>query len=246
MSILVSVMGEISSGAIDLAKESLKMLVTICFINIDDYIISDADDSFKKELNGSQEKTRSEVLKELIRQITSSNIYVRKESIHLIKLIAELQNKTTYNTVQPYSDVLLETVAPRKHLKLRHYTAQSQIGILDGIEFCSSTQPQLFVLNITNPDHLNLFQELIPICEGDEAQLTKNVCYKNVSDINPLRKVALNTLASFYHLLEQRELILSTLHRALASSNNEIQQISFDCLKKYIVKTEMYSTSLSK
>lgn len=246
MSILVSVMGEISSGAIDLAQETLEMLIKLCFIKIDSYIIPDIEDSFKKELNELQETTNTDVLKELIKQITSSNIYVRKESIKLIKLIAEIQNRTIYDTVQPFSEVLLETVAPRKHLKLRHYTAQSQIGILDGIEFCSSSQPQLFVLNISNPDHLSLFQELLPICEGDEAQLAKNVCYKNISDINPLRKVALNTLASFYHLLEQREMILSTLHRALASSNTEIQKISFDCLKKYIVKTEMYSTSLGK
>ena len=97
---------------------------------------------------------------------------------------------------------------------------------------------------MTNPDHFNLFQELIPICEGDEVQLAKNVCYKNLSDLTPLRKVALNTLASFYHLLEQRELILSTLHRALASPNTEIQQNSFACLKKYISNTEMYSSTL--
>ena len=98
---------------------------------------------------------------------------------------------------------------------------------------------------MSNPDHLNLFQELVPICEGDESQLSKNVCYKNLNDLTPLRKVALNTLGSFYHLLEQRELILSTLHRALASSNAEIQQTSFACLKKYISNTELYSSSLN-
>lgn len=98
---------------------------------------------------------------------------------------------------------------------------------------------------MSNADHYNLFQELIPICEGDEVQLAKNVCYKNLGDLTPLRKVALNTLASFYHLLEQRELILSTLHRALASPNTEIQQTSFACLKKYISNTEMYSSTLA-
>jgi len=59
-----------------------------------------------------------------------------------------------------------------------------------------------------------------------------------------MRKAALNTLASFYQLLEQREIILSTLRRALASPILEIQQTSFACLKKFATNTEMYSSSL--
>ncbi len=74
--------------------------------------------------------------------------------------------------------------------------------------------------------------------------MAKNICYKNLSDLTPLRKAALNTLASFYQLLEQREIILSTLHRALASPILEIQQTSFACLKKFSTNTEMYSSSL--
>ena len=162
----------------------------------------------------------------------------------MISLISELQDKTVHSLIQPYNEVLIETVAPRKHLKLRHYSVQAQIGILEGLEFCSSSQPQLFVLNLTNGDHSNLFQELLPICDGDESQLSKNVCYKNENDLKPLRKSALNTLASFYHILEQREIILSTLHRALANQNTEIQQTAFTCLKKYLTNTEKYSTSL--
>jgi len=244
MAVLVSVSGEISSGAIDVAEELLEILIRISLIKIN--IPSDDATSFAAELVDLQQRTVDELLKELIRQITSSNVYVRNQCTKLIKLVAELRKLSIYATVQPHAEVLLETVAPRKHLKLRHYPAQSQIGILDGIEFCSSTQPQLFVLNMSNPDHQNLFQELVPICEGDEAQLAKNACYKNLADLTPLRKVALNTLASFYHLLEQRELILSTLHRALASPNEEIQQTSFACLKKYISNTELYSTTLAK
>ena len=67
---------------------------------------------------------------------------------------------------------------------------------------------------------------------------------KNLNDLTQLRNAALNTLASFYQLLEQREIILSTLHRALASPILEIQQTSFACLKKFASNTEMYSSSL--
>ena len=177
-------------------------------------------------------------------KITSSNIYIRKNSIKLIRLIAELQSKNVYILIQPYIEVLNEIVPPRKHQKLRNFPTQARIGILEGLEFCSSTQPQLFGLNLSNEDHKNLFQELLQICLGDESQLSKNACYKNENDLTPLRKSALNTLASLHHLLGQREAILSNLHRALASVNTEIQQVAFNCLKKFIANTEAYSASL--
>jgi transformation/transcription domain-associated protein len=247
MFILVSVSSEISSGAIDVSQKSIEDLVKFCaskLNKIETNTLTQNELNTYNQLVELQQKSLNEVIKELIRQLTSSNIYVRTQSIQSLKLISELQSKTVHSLIQPFNDILIETVGPRKHLKLRHYPPQSQIGILDGLEFCSSTQPQLFVLNMSSPEHSNLFQELIPICEGDENQLLKNVCYKNLNDMTPLRKSALNALASFYHLLEQRETILSTLHRALASTNQEIQQVAFSCLQKFIKNTENYSSSL--
>ena len=137
MAILVSVMGEISSGAIDLAQENLEMLVRIALTNIPTPNTNNPEETSAKDTNTFydelielQQKTVDEIIKELIRQITSSNIHVRHESIRLIKLIAQLKQQSIHATVHPHSEVLLETVAPRKHLKLRHYTAQSQIGML--------------------------------------------------------------------------------------------------------------------
>ena len=177
-------------------------------------------------------------------KITSSNEYVRRQSVKLITLISSILNKSIFTLIQPHMDALQETVAPRKHLKLRHYSAQAQIGILDAIEFCSIQQPQLFTLNpANNADHSSFFQEILPLCEGDESQLMKNIYHKNANDMVPLRMAALRALSSFSHLTEQRELILSTLHRALASQNNEIQQASFKCIKRFIEQSELYLAS---
>lgn len=160
------------------------------------------------QLVEQQQKSLNDVLRELIRQITSLNNYVRKQSIGALRLLSELQGKPLSALIQPFSDILVETVAPRKHLKLRHYSVQAQIGILEGVEFCSSTQPQqLFTLTMSNAEHESMFQELLPLCEGDEQSLSKSLCYKGV-ELTPLRIAALNCLASFYHLLEQREVTL--------------------------------------
>ena len=55
-------------------------------------------------------------------KITSSSTYVRKESIKIITQISELQSKSLYSLIQPFQDKLKETVGPRKHLKIRHYS----------------------------------------------------------------------------------------------------------------------------
>ncbi len=241
MFILVAVTGEISSGAIDVAESGLENLVKQCGSKLHQ---QNEQSALLEQLVELQQKALGDVLKELIRQITSSNLYVRKNSIKLIRLISELQSKPVSGLIQPYAEVLIETVAPRKHLKLRHYTVQSQIGILEGIEFALSLQPQIFIFNMSNVDHSSLYQELLVLCDGDDNQLTKNISIKNLNELIPLRKAALNTLASFYNFLDQRETILSTLHHALANPNVEIQKSAFQCLKKFISSTEMYSSSV--
>ena len=227
------------------------------------------------------------MVKELLRQLSSANRHVRHSDIRFVRCIADLQQKSLRAIVQPHADVLAESVAPRKHLKLRHYPTQTQIGLLEALEFCSSAQPQLFTLSMANADHAGFFHELVAICaeatntsahvtpivptttnaanlleqqqQQQQQQASANGSSaksntasggggggKVTSEQMTLRKAALNTLASLYHLLDQRELVLSTLHRALASPNTDIQQTTFACLKKYIAQTESFARALQQ
>jgi transformation/transcription domain-associated protein len=68
MSILVSVSGEISSGAIDLAQEILEKLVRISLVSIES-LASDPENEFYKKLAEQQRTVVEEILKELIRQV---------------------------------------------------------------------------------------------------------------------------------------------------------------------------------
>ncbi|RNA03191.1 Transformation transcription domain-associated, partial [Brachionus plicatilis] len=246
--VLVSVTGEISSGAINVAKDVLNNLVEVCFVKLD--LISPNDKTNTNimitQLNELQQKTLNDVLKELVKQIVSSSQYVRHESTDLITKISELQSKSIYNLLQPFQEILLETVGPRKHLKLRHYSHQFQIGILESLEFCSSAQPQLLTIQLSNQDHQNLYNEIISICEQEDSSLSKLACYKSLTDLTPIRKAALNCLASFYHLLDQREQILNILHKSLESPLKQIQQVSFNCLKNYNKNSENYATQMSQ
>jgi transformation/transcription domain-associated protein len=158
----------------------------------------------------------------------------------LIKKIAELQQKTLYNLMQPHFEILHETVGPRKYLKIRHYPENALIGVLEGIEFCSSSQPQLFTFNLSINEHANLFDEITRICDGEEGILKNISQNKTINEFLQLRKTALNTLSSFYHLIDKRDVIFSTLHRALANQNTEIQECAYDCLQKYLKNSEIF------
>lgn len=250
MFLLVAAVGEISSGAIDIAEENLEGLIRQSFRELPAYQnLAPQKQTFYNELNELQSKYQDEILKELIKQIASSNKYVRHESTKLLTLLGELRSKSLYQLIQPHMDVLNETVAPKKHHKLRHYSIQSQIGIMEALKFCSMQQPQLFTLQpvqTTNPDHWSLYQDLLPLCETEDSSNQNNNGAQNVksptakAELIPLRMAALELLSSFCHLLEQREQILSTLHRALASQNSEIQQCTFKCIRSFISSSENY------
>lgn len=62
-----------------------------------------------------------------------------------LKLIAELQNKTVTDVMDPHREVLADIIPPKKHL-LRHQPANVQMGLMDGTTFCTTLKPRLFTI----------------------------------------------------------------------------------------------------
>ena len=78
------------------------------------------------------------------------------------------------------------------------------------------------------------FHELLSLCEADDAVLNKLPCYKNVTNLVPLRKSALRALAACHYIQSCREKIFPVLYKALEQSNLELQEAGFECMKKFI------------
>lgn len=78
MSILVSVSGEISSGAIDLAQENLEMLVRIARVTLSSPAesASECEKEFYTKLTEQQKTAVEDISKELIRQVKNINTYL--------------------------------------------------------------------------------------------------------------------------------------------------------------------------
>lgn len=66
-----------------------------------------------------------------------------------LELIAELQNKTVTEVMDPHREVLADIIPPKKHL-LRHQPANAQMGLMDGTTFCTTLKPRLFTIGKLN------------------------------------------------------------------------------------------------
>lgn len=218
-----------SSGAIDHAKTYLEKMLRICMVSLD-------KDCKNEELINTQNKAMYDVIHELVRQVTSPHTLVRETAMSSLRLIAELQNKTVTEVMDPHRAVLVGIIPPKKHL-LRHQSANAQIGLIEGNTFCTTLEPRLFTIDYSTLTHKVFFHEVLTLSEADDNILNKLDCYKAVTNLTPLRKTALRALAACHYFEDPplRSKIFQTLFKALGKPNPELQECAFECLKRFMV-----------
>ncbi|KAG8225079.1 hypothetical protein J437_LFUL000058 [Ladona fulva] len=262
--VMMDLTGEVSSGAIDMAKANLERMLTVCAAPL--------PEGSSPELEGAQKKSLHDVTHELVRQVTSPNTLAREQAMHSLEVIAKIQGRSVTEVMEPHKDVLADMIPPRKHL-LRHQPANAQIGLMDGNTFCTTLQPRLFTIDLNIEEHTNFCQELMSLCEMEDSALLKLPCYKSlaatgggsamankivgsaviggvpgsggvsgVSGINnsgsnpliPLRRSALRALAACHYVVPWRERIFHVLYRALERPHPELREAAFECMKRFI------------
>jgi transformation/transcription domain-associated protein len=216
--------GEVSSGAVDMAKSNLEKMLQLCASPLEE------STSYMKEV---QDKSLADVVRELVRQVTSPNNFVRDQAMNSLKVLAEITKTPVTDVMAPHKDVLQDMIPPRKHL-LRHQPVNAQIGLMDGNTFCTTLEPRLFTIDLKIMEHKVFFTELLSLCEADDPSLQKLPCYKNINNLVPLRKSALRALAACHYIPECREKIFQVLFKALNSNNNDLVESGFECMKKFL------------
>ncbi|XP_017462467.1 PREDICTED: transcription-associated protein 1 [Rhagoletis zephyria] len=226
--VLMDLECEVSSGAIDVAKTNLRNMLKLCMVPLE-------NESNNEEVITFQNKAMYEIVHELVRQVTSSNALVREEAMGSLNFIAKLQRKTVYEIMDPHKEVLADIIPPKKHL-LRHQPANAQIGLMEGNTFCTTLEPRLFTINLTNNYHRLFFHELLTLSEAEDATLNKLDCYKNVPNLIPLRKSALKALAACHYITDSqcKEKIINILFKVMESNKEELQEAAFNCTKVFI------------
>ncbi|XP_046961593.1 transcription-associated protein 1 isoform X1 [Vanessa cardui] len=227
--VMMDLTGEVSSGAIDMATVNLERLVRVC-------VSGPGGQAVEPEGDVAAAKARAlhDVLQELVLQVTSPHLLVRQQAMKSLELIAELQNKTVTEVMDPHREVLADIIPPKKHL-LRHQPANAQMGLMDGTTFCTTLKPRLFTIDLNINEHKVFFRELLSLCEAEDAMLGKLPCYKGVNLV-PLRGSALRALAACHYIQEKvcREKIFQVLYKSLEKSDLELQQAGFECMQKYL------------
>ncbi len=230
--VMMDLTGEVSSGAVDMAKANLEKMLQLCAAPITD------PQSPSNELLAAQRKSLHDVTHELVRQVTSPNSTVREQAMHLLQVLARITNSTPTAIMEPHKEVLQDMIPPKKHL-LRHQPVNAQIGLMDGNTFCTTLNPRLFTIDLNIVEHKVFYHELLSLCEVDDTVLLKLPCYKSVSNLTPLRKSALKALAACHYITQCREKILSVIFKALSCNNAELQETAFGCMKKIVTGTQI-------
>ncbi|XP_019648042.1 PREDICTED: transformation/transcription domain-associated protein-like [Branchiostoma belcheri] len=229
--VLMDLTGEVSSGALDLAKADLEKLLKMCATPIQ-------PTPGNRALLAAQEKAFREVTLELVREVTSSNNMVRQQAMHSLRVLAKVTDKTITAIMEPHKNVLEDMIPPKKHL-LRHQPANAQIGLMEGNTFCTTLQPRLFTIDLNIMEHKVFFTELLNLCEAEDSMLIKLPCYKNMQSLTPLRISALNALAACHYIPQVREKIFTVLFKSLNSSSEELQTAAMKCMKDFLKHQQM-------
>uniref|UniRef100_A0A1Y1MXI9 FAT domain-containing protein n=3 Tax=Photinus pyralis TaxID=7054 RepID=A0A1Y1MXI9_PHOPY len=223
--VMMDLTGEVSSGALDMAKVNLEKLLIVCVKPLEDA------DAVTRE---RQKKALCKVTHELVRQVTSPHVLVREQSMASLKLLAEKQNKTVTAVMEPFRDVLADMVPPKKHL-LKHQPAIAQMGLMDGNMFCTTLDPRLFTIDMSIKEHNLFIGDLISLCNTEDTKLNNFSCYKAITNFNPLRISALRVLAACHYLDGDVWCqIFQVLYKTLEKPNSELQEVAFECMKKFI------------
>ncbi|XP_038211764.1 transcription-associated protein 1 isoform X1 [Zerene cesonia] len=227
--VMMDLTGEVSSGALDMATVNLERLVRVC-------VTGPGGHGIEQEAEVAAARTRAlhDVLQELVLQVTSPHLLVRQQAMKSLELIAQLQNKSVTEVMDPHREVLADIIPPKKHL-LRHQPANAQMGLMDGTTFCTTLKPRLFTIDLNINEHKVFFRELVSLCEAEDSMLGKLPCYKGVNLI-PLRISALRALAACHYIQEKlcREKIFQVLYKSLEKNDTELQQAGFECMQKFL------------
>ncbi|XP_013100353.2 transcription-associated protein 1 [Stomoxys calcitrans] len=226
MFVLMDLEGEVSNGAIYIAKTNLRSLLDLC--------MKPKEYETSEEITAIRTKSTYDVVHELCRQVTSPNALVRQESMASLKYIAQLQNRTVSEVMDPHKEVLADIIPPKKHL-LRHQPVNAQIGLMEGNTFCTTLEPRLFTIDLTNSYHKLFFHELLTLSEAEDATLMKLDCYKNVNNLVPLRISALKALAACHYITDtqHKDKIINILFKLMEHKKPELQEAAFKCMKRF-------------
>lgn len=229
--------GEVSSGAVDLSQTNLEKLIRVCGKPLDRQNTEDPN------LVAIHTKSFNEVVELLIREIISPNLFVRTQATKSLELIATLNDKTVAQIMEPFRGIL-EMLLPlfstqRETNSLEKQPVKAQIGIIYGATFCTNLEPRIFKIDTSIDKHRHYIEQLMKICDGDDATLKKLPCYNKVTTLAPVKTAALHALSSCHYLDNYQTDIFKILFKSTDSHCADFRTAAYTCLNDFVSKVSI-------
>ena len=222
--VIMDLTGEVSTGAVDMAKANLDKMLHVCASPL----TPPNDTGHMPEI---QDKSVRAVVQELVLLVTASNSNIREQTQHSLRTLGELTGKGVTKLMEPHIPLLTDTIPPKKQL-LRHQPANVQIGLMEGNTFCTTLEPKLYKLDVGLQEHYYFLNELVGLVNNDDTQLRKVPCYKNVTNLIPIRKAAIKALSACHYVSDFRDKVFIVIYKSMCShASAEINEASFEALR---------------
>ncbi|KAF3853360.1 hypothetical protein F7725_014048 [Dissostichus mawsoni] len=97
--VMMDLTGEVSNGAVAMAKTTLEQLLVRCATPL-------KDEEKTEELLAAQDKSFHMVTHDLVREVTSPNSTVRKQAMHSLQVLAQVTGKSVTVIMEPHKELL--------------------------------------------------------------------------------------------------------------------------------------------
>ncbi|OWK61904.1 Transformation/transcription domain-associated protein [Lonchura striata] len=97
--VMMDLTGEVSNGAVAMAKTTLEQLLIRCATPL-------KDEEKTEEILAAQEKSFHHVTHDLVREVTSPNSTVRKQAMHSLQVLAQVTGKSVTVIMEPHKELL--------------------------------------------------------------------------------------------------------------------------------------------
>ncbi|XP_025202207.1 transcription-associated protein 1-like [Melanaphis sacchari] len=186
-----------------------------------------------KPKNPSHDLIQDTILTEITDYITGPNDLLREQSIKIINLMANKQQKTIVDILEPYHKQI-QLAIPGNRL-FDSYTFKSQIGIMKGHIFCALHSISLEQFDILNKVNVFYFNMINIVCKGDSKEMSSIKMFKCLSSTQlfEFRQVAMQVLVHCSSFMTNSDniLIFEIFLNALMSSDIKMQEIVYQCLE---------------
>ncbi|KAJ7403601.1 Transformation/transcription domain-associated protein [Willisornis vidua] len=198
--VMMDLTGEVSNGAVAMAKTTLEQLLIRCATPL-------KDEEKTEEILAAQEKSFHHVTHDLVREVTSPNSTVRKQAMHSLQVLAQVTGKSVTVIMEPHKEFL-------------------EGATIEVDQIHTHMRPLLMMLGDYRSLTLNVVNRLTSVTRLFPNSFNDKFCDQMMHMLkwnSPIRRIILITFSLQQHLRKWMEVVVITHKGGQRSDGNEMK-----------------------